>query len=190
MLVTQGEVKQGQPGSNSPELTRGSSPAGPETAEGLGIPPSGDQMAGGGHLRDAGTRPRRVVAAVGPGMAGVITGVDLGGRRSSGELGVDATVARVARAGHLRALRGAGRELSTTAGPIGGRRYVGDEHKRWPVRASKVRWLRCTRARTVRGERISGSRRVQRSERRARGRTGAVGVAEAISSSGGWGRAR
>ena len=40
MLVTQGEVKQGQPGSNSPELTRGSSPARPETAEGLGIPPT------------------------------------------------------------------------------------------------------------------------------------------------------
>ena len=40
MLVTQGEVKQGQPESNSSELTRGSSPAGPETAEGLGIPPT------------------------------------------------------------------------------------------------------------------------------------------------------
>src|SRR3954469_20374865 len=39
MLVSQGEVKQGQPGSNSPELTRRSSPARPETAEGLGIPP-------------------------------------------------------------------------------------------------------------------------------------------------------
>ena len=39
MLVTQEEVKQGRPGSNSPELTRRSSPARPETAEGLGIPP-------------------------------------------------------------------------------------------------------------------------------------------------------
>ena len=84
-------------------------------------------MAGGGHLRDAGTRPRRVVAAAGPGMAGVITGIDLGGRRSSGELRVNAMVGRVARVGHLRALRGAGRELSTTAGPLGGRTYFGGE---------------------------------------------------------------
>ena len=91
---------------------------------------SGDQMAGGGRLRDAGTRPRRVVAAAGPKMAGVVTGVDRGGRRSSGELGVDATVAGEARARHLRVPGSAGRKLSTTAGPLGGRRHVGDGHRR------------------------------------------------------------
>ena len=97
---------------------------------GVRFPSSGDQMAGGGRLRDAGARPRRVMAAAGPEMAGVVTGVDLGGRRSSGELGVDATVAGEARARHLRALRSAGRELSTTAGPLGGRRHIGGGH-RW-----------------------------------------------------------
>ena len=96
---------------------------------------SGDQMASGGHLRDAGARPRRVVAAAGPKMAGVVTGVDRGGRRSSGELGVDATVAGEARARHLRALRSAGRKLSTTARPLGGRRHVGGGHRRRRVSA-------------------------------------------------------
>ena len=48
---------------------------------------SGDQMAGGGRLRDAGARPRRVVAAAGPNMAGIVTGVNLGSDRSSGEVG-------------------------------------------------------------------------------------------------------
>ena len=48
MLVTQGEVKLGQPGSNSPELTQGSSPARPETAEGLGIPPTATKWPGEG----------------------------------------------------------------------------------------------------------------------------------------------
>ena len=60
---------------------------------------SGDQTAGGGHLRDAGGLARRVVQALGAGVAGVVAGVDLGGRRSSGELGVDATVAGETRAG-------------------------------------------------------------------------------------------
>ena len=50
---------------------------------------SGDQMAGGERLRDAGARPRRVVAA-GPRVAGVVGGDDLGGRRSSDEVGSDA----------------------------------------------------------------------------------------------------
>ena len=76
-------------------------------------------------LRAAGELAHRVVVVVGPGEAGVVAGVDLGGRRSSGELGVDATVGRVARAGHLRALRGAGRKLSTTAGPLGRWRHGG-----------------------------------------------------------------
>ena len=95
------------------------------------------QMAGGGRLRDAGTRPRRVVAAAGPRMAGVVTGIDRGGRRSSGELGVDATVDGEARARHLRALGSAGRKLSTTAGPLGGRRHVGGDHRRRRVSVIK-----------------------------------------------------
>ena len=95
---------------------------------------SDDQMAGGGHLRDAGTRPRRVVAAVGPGMAGVITGVDLGGRWSSGELGVDATTVGKARMGHLRALSGAVSKMDVTAEPLRGRSHAGGEHRRRRVR--------------------------------------------------------
>ena len=59
---------------------------------GVRVSSSGDQMAGGGHLSDAGTRPRRVVWVVSPGVAGVVAGVDLGGRRGSGEVGVGATV--------------------------------------------------------------------------------------------------
>ena len=54
---------------------------------GVRVSSSSDQMAGGGHLRDADTRPRRVVAVVGPGVAGVVACVDLGGRWRSGELG-------------------------------------------------------------------------------------------------------
>ena len=57
---------------------------------GVRVSSSGDQMAGGGHLSDAGTRPRRVVWVVGPRVAGVVAGVDLGGGRSLGELGTEA----------------------------------------------------------------------------------------------------
>ena len=89
---------------------------------------------------------------------------------SRGSSVVDATMAGEARAGHLCALRGAGRELSTTAGPLGGRRLVGGGHRRRRVRASKVRRLRRTRARTERGKRFSGSRRLQQTSKRARGR--------------------
>ena len=49
---------------------------------------SGDQTAGGGHLCDAGGLVRRVVQALGAGVAGVVAGVDLGGRRSSGRSGL------------------------------------------------------------------------------------------------------
>ena len=52
---------------------------------------SGDQMAGGGHLRDAGTRPRRVVAVGGAGVDGNVVGDEFGDGRSSGE---DELVAR------------------------------------------------------------------------------------------------
>ena len=181
MSLTQGGQTPGQPRLTRRRLDAGEARRGDE----VGDSSSGDHMAGGGHLRDTGTLPRRLMAVDGPGVAGVISGVDLGGHRSSGELGVDATVGGAARAGHLLSLCGAGRKLSTTAGPLGGRRHVGGEHRRRRVRASKVRWIRRARARTERGRRVSGSRRVQGSERQARGRAGAVGAAEAISSSGG-----
>ena len=51
---------------------------------------SGDQKDGGDHLRDAGSEPRRVVAVGGAGVAGNVADVDLGGGRSSGELGTEA----------------------------------------------------------------------------------------------------
>ena len=111
-------------------------------------------MAGGGRLRDAGTRPRRVMAAAGPKMAEVVTGVDLGGRRSSGELGVDATMAGEARARHLRALRSAGRELSMTAGPLGGRRHVGGGHRRRRVSVIGKTATRTSKRRGDKGETV------------------------------------
>ena len=45
---------------------------------------------GGEHLRVAGSEPRRLVAVGGAGVAGDVDGDDLGGRRRSGEVGVDA----------------------------------------------------------------------------------------------------
>ena len=51
---------------------------------------SGDQKDDGDHLRDAGSEPRRVVAVGGAAVAENIAGVDLGGGRSSGELGTEA----------------------------------------------------------------------------------------------------
>ena len=119
------------------------------------FPSSGDQMAGGGRLRDAGTRPRRVVAAAGPKMAGVVTGIDRGGRRSSGELGVDATVAGEARARHLRVPGSAGRKLSTTAGPLGGRRHVGGDHRRRRVSVIKGATATATKRRGKEGETVA-----------------------------------
>ena len=112
-------------------------------------------MAGGERLRDAGARPRRVVAAAGPKMAGVVTGVDRGGRRSSGELGVDATVAGEARAGHLRVPGSAGRKLSTTAGPLGGRRHVGGDHRRRRVSVIKGATATATKRRGKEGETVA-----------------------------------
>ena len=53
-----------------------------------------------------------MVVVVGPGVARVVAGVDLGGCRSLGELGAEATSGEAARAGHLRALRRVGRKLA------------------------------------------------------------------------------
>ena len=54
---------------------------------------SGDQKDGGDYLRDAGRKPRRVVAVGGAGVAGDVAGDEFGGGRSSGELGLIAAVA-------------------------------------------------------------------------------------------------
>ena len=85
-----GEVKQGQIpsqwGQTDRRLDAGEASRGGEPR----VCVSGDQTAGGGHLRDADARPHRVVVAAGPGVAGVVAGDDLGGRRSSDEVGSDA----------------------------------------------------------------------------------------------------
>jgi len=115
---------------------------------------SGDQTAGRGHLCDADARPHRVVVAVGPRVAGVIAGDDLGGRRSPSELGVDATVAGEARARHLRTLHSTGRELSMTARPLGGRRHVGGGHRRRRVSVIGKTATRTSKRRGDKGETV------------------------------------
>ena len=76
-----------KPWVNSPELTRGSSPARPGTAEGGRNSSSGDQMAGGGQLRGAGGVAHPLVAANGAGVARSDGKYDDGGGRSSGNRG-------------------------------------------------------------------------------------------------------
>ena len=52
---------------------------------------SSDQIDGGEQLRDAGSKPCRLVEEVELGMAGNDAGDDLGGRQSSGEDELEAT---------------------------------------------------------------------------------------------------
>jgi len=49
-------------------------------------------MGRGGHLGGAGDEPKLLVESVALGAAGIGAGGDLGGRRSSGALGLDAAV--------------------------------------------------------------------------------------------------
>ena len=166
---TRGRSNLGQLAGVNPRLVAG----GARDGGGVRFPSSGDQMAGGGRLRDAGTRLHRVVAAAGPKMAGVVTGIDRGGRRSSGELGVDATVAGEARAGHLRVPGSAGRKLSTTAGPLGGRRHVGGDHRRRRVSVIKGATATAIKRRgKERGKRWRSSQGLRRWPRGARGGVG------------------
>ena len=65
--------------------------------------------------------------ALGAGVAGVVAGVDLGGRRSSGELGVDAMMAVAMCDYHLRRLRDAVSMMGACLGPNGHRNVAGDE---------------------------------------------------------------
>ena len=75
---TRGRSNLGQLAGVDPRLVAG----GARDGVGVRVSSSGDQMAGGERLRDAGARPHRVVAAAGPKMAGVVTGIDRVGRRS------------------------------------------------------------------------------------------------------------
>ena len=85
--MTQG-VKLGPPSQWSAGQTHRRRVAG-EARDGGGIrnSSSGDQIDGGGRLRGAGACARRVVAVGDAGMAENVTGDDLGGRGSSGEVG-------------------------------------------------------------------------------------------------------
>ena len=94
---------------------------------GVRVSSSGDRLAGGGHLRDVGTRPRRVVWVVGPGVAGVIVDVEFGSGRSSGELGLVARGHGEAR-GLVRWVPGGAVGLvETVAWSLGGRSLVSNE---------------------------------------------------------------
>ena len=56
------------------------------------VSPSGDQMDGGGHLREAGSEPRRVVVVVELRVTGNNADDDLCGCQSSGEVELVAVV--------------------------------------------------------------------------------------------------
>ena len=88
---------------------------------------SGDQMSGGGHLRVAGSKPQLLVVVVELGVAGNVAGDDFGGRRSSGEVELDARGHGEARGVVLRVPAGAVSALDTVVWPVVGRRHVGDE---------------------------------------------------------------
>ena len=66
MSVTQGGQIPGHTGANPPAFSRRQRPDAAEARDRS----SGDQKQGGGHLRVAGSEPRRVVVMVGLGVAG------------------------------------------------------------------------------------------------------------------------
>ena len=84
-------------------------------------------MGGGEHLRVAGSKPRRLVAVVEFGVAGNITGDELCGCRSSGEVEPEATGHGEARGVVLRVPASAVSVLDAVVWPVGGRSHVGDE---------------------------------------------------------------
>ena len=61
MSVSQGKVKLGSTRVKLAGVDPGLVAGKARDGGGVRVSSSGDQMAGGGHLRDAGTRPRRVV---------------------------------------------------------------------------------------------------------------------------------
>ena len=121
-------LTQGRSNPWSTGLTRRRLAAG-EARRGGGVqdPCSGDQMGGGGHLRVAGNEPPRLVAVVELGVAGNITGDELCGCWSSGEVEPEATGHGEARGVVLRVPAGAVSVLDAVVWPVGGRSHVGDE---------------------------------------------------------------
>ena len=88
---------------------------------------SGDQRGGGGHLRVAGSNPRRLVVEVKLGVAGNDTGNELCGCRGTGEVGPVVVVILEAQGQVLRGLRDEVNSLGMVACPLGGRSIVDDE---------------------------------------------------------------
>ena len=88
---------------------------------------SGDQKSRGGHLRVAGSKPQLLVVLVELGVAGNGAGDDFGGRRSSGEVELDARGHGEARGVVLRVPASAVSALDMVVWPVGGRSHVGDE---------------------------------------------------------------
>ena len=84
-------------------------------------------MVGGDHLRVAGNKPRCLVAVVGLGVAGNVTGDDLGGRRSSAEVEHGARGHGEAHGVVIRVPASAVSALDMVVWPVGGRSHVGDE---------------------------------------------------------------
>ena len=77
--MTLGGQIPGQPGLIHRRLDAGKARRGGEVRDSS----FGDQMASGGHLRDADARPHLVVTVVGPGVAGIVAGDDKRGGRCS-----------------------------------------------------------------------------------------------------------
>ena len=82
MSMTQGGQIPGQTGLTHRRLTTGDV----QTRRRVWVLPSGDQMDGGGHLRVAGSEPRRGVVVVELKVIGNDAGDELGSCRSSGEV--------------------------------------------------------------------------------------------------------
>ena len=94
---------------------------------GSGFGRSGHQMGRGGHQGGAEDDPRLLVESVGVGVAGVGTGDDLGGHRSSGEGELGARVCGEVRGVHGWTQRNVVSAMDTVRWPEDGREHVGDE---------------------------------------------------------------
>ena len=88
---------------------------------------SGDQRGGGGHLRVAGSNPRRLVVEVKLEVAGNDAGDELCVFRGTGEVEPVVVVLLEAQGQVLRGLRDEVNSLGMVACPLGGRSIVGDE---------------------------------------------------------------
>ena len=117
-------------------------------------------------------------------MAENVTGDDLGGRRSSGEVETEATGHDEARGVVLRAPASALSALVIMVWLVGGRSHVGDELGGGGYSVSVVRCTRCRRELVERGRTELGSRRLQQASKRARGRPELSGAMMTISVAG------